>query len=505
MRDAGLNQLRIYVDGVLQNTAPATYSSGFASPTANLNIGWREIPGSENYFNGIIDEVAIYNSALDASAVSKNYNNGLVNLGYCDSQNSPTITSTAMTKAFLGQLYTYDVHAIGNPSPTYSLTSFPSGMTINSTSGLIQWTPTTTGNFSVSVKAANGVSPDATQSFTINVTEQPQCPAGMISYWKLDETSGNVYSDFYGTNNATSADTPTPTAGRVNGAQQFNGTSDKIAAPRIAAYDFSASTSFTFEAWIKHPVGSFISQEIILERKTTSSMYISLKFDGSTLLKFQVRNDASQSYSVTGTFNLYDGNWHHVVGVRDAGLNQIRIYVDGVLRNTVAAVFTAGFTSSTAGIGIGCRNTPFDPYPSYFNGIIDEVAIYGIALNAATILKNYNNGLINLSYCETLTAPSITSTAVTNGFLGELYSYDVNATGNPAPKYSLNTFPSGMTIDSLTGLIQWTPDSTGNFNVTVKAANGVSPDTTQSFTITVTDPSRRTNNNLNTSNKWISW
>jgi hypothetical protein len=34
----------------------------------------------------------------------------------------------------------------------------------------------------------------------------------MISYWKLDETSGSVYDDYVGTNNATSTNTPTPAA-----------------------------------------------------------------------------------------------------------------------------------------------------------------------------------------------------------------------------------------------------------------------------------------------------
>ena len=44
-------------------------------------------------------------------------------------------------------------------------------------------------------------------------------------------------------------------------------------------------------------------------------------------------------------------------------------------------------------------------------------------------------------------APSITSTPLTTGVTGELYSYDVNAIGYPAPTYSLTTFPEGMTID----------------------------------------------------------
>ena len=230
----------------------------------------------------------------------------------------------------------------------------------------------------------------------------------MISYWKLDETSGSVYSDNVGVNNATSTNIPTPVAGRVGGAQQFNGTSNKITAPRITAYDFGATTSFTFEAWINHPVGSFISQELIVERKSSGPLYVSLKFDKSTAARFELRNDASVKFVVAGTTNLYDGKWHHVVGVRDAANNQLRIYVDGELQNTAPAVSASGFTSSDAGIGIGGRNLPGDAYPSYFNGKIDEVAIYNSALSASTILQHYNSGLQSKGYCQPTLAKSST-------------------------------------------------------------------------------------------------
>ena len=42
-----------------------------------------------------------------------------------------------------------------------------------------------------------------------------------------------------------------------------------------------------------------------------------------------------------------------------------------------------------------------------------------------------------------------------------------------------------MTINATTGLISWTPGSTGDYNVTVQASNGVNPPGNQSFTINV--------------------
>ena len=45
-----------------------------------------------------------------------------------------------------------------------------------------------------------------------------------------------------------------------------------------------------------------------------------------------------------------------------------------------------------------------------------------------------------------------------------------------------------MNIDANTGLIEWTPGTAGNYDVTVVASNGVNPPATQSFIISVTEP-----------------
>jgi len=83
------------------------------------------------------------------------------------------------------------------------------------------------------------------------------------------------------------------------------------------------------------------------------------------------------------------------------------------------------------------------------------------------------------------TPPSITSTPKTTAIMQQLYTYDVNADGDPVPNYELITYPDGMTIDANTGLIEWTSATAGDFDVTVKACNGETPDANQSFTISV--------------------
>jgi hypothetical protein len=87
-------------------------------------------------------------------------------------------------------------------------------------------------------------------------------------------------------------------------------------------------------------------------------------------------------------------------------------------------------------------------------------------------------------YSTAAISPTITSTPVTTGTVGQPYTYDVDATGSPAPSYSLMTAPAGMSIDVASGIISWTPTAAGNFSVTVEANNTAGTDS-QNFTIDV--------------------
>lgn len=87
---------------------------------------------------------------------------------------SPVIESDPVTTAKEGAVYTYDVEATdpNEDTLTYSLTISPTGMTINSTTGVITWTPTEgqVGENEVVVEVSDE-SKSTTQSFTVTVDE----------------------------------------------------------------------------------------------------------------------------------------------------------------------------------------------------------------------------------------------------------------------------------------------------------------------------------------------
>ena len=88
-------------------------------------------------------------------------------------------------------------------------------------------------------------------------------------------------------------------------------------------------------------------------------------------------------------------------------------------------------------------------------------------------------------------APVITSTPVTNATVNDPYTYDVEATDDNGDTltYSLDTAPAGMTIDTASGLINWTPVAAqvGDNPVTVRVADGEGGFATQSFQVVVID------------------
>lgn len=121
-------------------------------------------------------------------------------VGPVPTNQTPIITSTPITTATVGAAYTYNVTATdpdGN-TLTFSLTISPTSMTINSSSGLISWTPTVAGNYNITVEVSDNGSPvkSITQSFTIQVGQPGPAnqPPIITSTAITTATVGQAYS-----------------------------------------------------------------------------------------------------------------------------------------------------------------------------------------------------------------------------------------------------------------------------------------------------------------------
>jgi cyclophilin family peptidyl-prolyl cis-trans isomerase len=93
---------------------------------------------------------------------------------------APQFNSTPPTAAIVGTPYSYQVTTKADTSGavTYQLVSPPAGMTINSTTGKITWTPqkSQTPSVAVDVRAADVAGNTADQQFTVNVAANGYAP-----------------------------------------------------------------------------------------------------------------------------------------------------------------------------------------------------------------------------------------------------------------------------------------------------------------------------------------
>lgn len=120
------------------------------------------------------------------------------------------------------------------------------------------------------------------------------------------------------------------------------------------------------------------------------------------------------------------------------------------------------------------------------SGSIDDLASFGTDADGELYICDRDGEIYRIiSAVSGEQPPSITSTPLTMAVAGLPYASDVDATGDPTPTFTLDTAPAGLTIDSATGQIAWTPAASGEAPVTVRASNGIAPDATLSFTISV--------------------
>jgi hypothetical protein len=253
---------------------------------------------------------------------------------------------------------------------------------------------------------------------------------GPVGYWRLGEASGPTVADASG-NGYDGTYLGNPTLGQAGAiandpdtAVGFNGpdSQDYVEIPDPDSQAFSQSTStvgLTVEVWMRPDVLMFPGQ--------TSDFYIHWLGKGvrpqlEWALRFYSQDSPMRPNRISayiwnpddpppalgaGAFFqdvLTPGQWIHVVAVYEPGDKDtdppagVRIYRDGIFRQgprtssgTLYKSFNIVPTHGTAPLRLGTRDAAISGADavSYFNGGLDEVAIYPRVLGDDEILENY--------------------------------------------------------------------------------------------------------------------
>lgn len=232
-----------------------------------------------------------------------------------------------------------------------------------------------------------------------------------VAYFSFDETSGstavNAPDEEIVANDATPYGSYVPvwSEGKIGGGIAFSATnaSDGMIVPSYEAIEFE-SAPFSYELWFKSTAGNSSQSRYLLHKgshtadgNSNTGKWFGLEYKNG-ILYFGVDDNVTKSLAQVSATSYFDGNWHHVVAVRDVENAKLYLYLDGVLKAT--GDDKTGAIDGNEALVIGNANVNFD---APFIGTIDEFTLYNDALTEIEIKSKYEAGLSSI---EEVAAPA---------------------------------------------------------------------------------------------------
>jgi hypothetical protein len=414
-----------------------------------------------------------------------------------------------------GKAYSFTYTVTGNPAPAFTVTSgaLPTGLTLSS-AGVLSGTPTATGTFKGTVSASNGISPNATQNFSIAIDAAPAITNGPPPATGL---KGKAYSFTY-----TATGNPTPvftvTSGALPGGLTLSGAGVLSGTPTAGGTfkgTVSASNGVSPNATQNFSIVIDAAPAITNGPPTATGIAgkaysFAYTATGNPAPAFTVTSGApptgltlsgagvlSGTPTAGGTFT---GTVSASNGISPNATQNFSIVISNIIAFTCTPPTATGVKGQAYSFTYSASGSP-TPTFAVSSGALPT----GLTLSSAGLLSGTptaggtftgavtaSNG-VSSSALQNFTividaAPAITNGPPVTGAKGYAYSFAYTATGNPAPTFTVTggALPGGLTLSSA-GLLSGTPTAAGTFSGTVTASNGFSPNASQAFAIKIID------------------
>lgn len=238
----------------------------------------------------------------------------------------------------------------------------------------------------------------------------------LVSYWKLDESSGNA-SDSVGSNTLTNNNSATYAAGKINNGVDLEVSSNQS----LSILDASQSgldllEDFTFSHWVKFETlpASNSRYHTIFKQDQYQFRCIDVDAGGNKTLMLYLR-DATGFYNPNVAWTPSTGVLYFVCVKRVKSTGIVTFYVNGSIQGSAQSTSrTADLLNTANKFEIGA-----DGGTGNFDGIIDEIGVWSRALSDSEITELYRSGSGNqypfsldvsaplLSIVNTLYAPTL--------------------------------------------------------------------------------------------------
>jgi hypothetical protein len=223
-------------------------------------------------------------------------------------------------------------------------------------------------------------------------------PETAVGAWLFEEGAGTVADDSSGNgNDGTIEGDPSWVNGRFGKALDFDGTDDQIIVPDSESLKLA---HLTMAAWVNlrsYPDDArIITQEV--DGSPFSSYSLMMSGDGESKLEFRIALDNSRK-RVPSNADIPLNEWTHVAATYD-GANAV-IYINGEIDKTEPQSGVLLTTDNPVYIG----GSQFW-VPRFFDGLMDDAALFNVGLSQDDIRSLMNNGL-----ADEIAAPSVVSSA----------------------------------------------------------------------------------------------
>ncbi|MGC6564536.1 MAG: LamG-like jellyroll fold domain-containing protein [Akkermansiaceae bacterium] len=227
--------------------------------------------------------------------------------------------------------------------------------------------------------------------------DPPAAQPMLIGHWPLDESSGLIAEDLVNGNNGTWAD---PggfnlewTTGQIGGAARLSDLGGDNYFLIESIDQLISSNALTITAWIDPDEndgynGIFMTRTI--DGQTNNSWGLAFENTAASPNHLDSRVDKNPVDSESDTL-LPDGGWYHVALVWDGTTGSHTQYINGVESGSATGFLMRQILSTSGPWYIGyddCCGGARD-----FNGLIDDIGMWNQALTAQEIAQIYDDGL----------------------------------------------------------------------------------------------------------------
>jgi hypothetical protein len=190
----------------------------------------------------------------------------------------------------------------------------------------------------------------------------------------------------------------------------FDGTDDYL--DTGTSFESTFQSSYSISTWYKQDSTSGTQNFFGTRVDSPAKNIVNLNISATAIFADNFINGSRMRIGFSNTADTT--SWHHIcMTVLQSGSNVIlKIFLDGVFKNTLtSALSLSNYANSTINFTVGAIGYTGSPF-SYFNGKLDETAIFASALSDGgvsigqqaqdDIATLYNNGVAN-DFSTTLT------------------------------------------------------------------------------------------------------